>query len=182
MLYTGKGDGGTTGLFGCNQRISKSSAIAEALGSLDEINSLLGWCKVKSSDNSFKIAEAEIWKIIDDVQQDLFIIQAQLAGAPKDLSVERIKNVENLIGQIEEILPPIKTFFVAGGTEMAAIFDHARTVARRAERRVVAAHEEGLIKMSDQSLAFLNRLSSLLYALARLANHTKGVGEEAPKY
>ncbi|MFA6416085.1 MAG: cob(I)yrinic acid a,c-diamide adenosyltransferase [Candidatus Paceibacterota bacterium] len=182
MLYTTNGDDGKTGLFGCDQRISKSSAIAEALGCLDEINSLLGWCKVKAGDKSFKVGTVGIAAMIDEVQQDLFIIQAQLAGAPKVLPVERIKVMESLIGEIEKILPPIKTFFVAGGTELAAIFDHARTVARRAERRVIAAHEEGLVKISQESLALLNRLSSLLYALARLANHDSGVNEEAPRY
>ena len=182
MLYTRKGDDGQTGLYGCDQRISKSSAVAEALGCLDEINSLLGWCKVKADDKSFKVGTIGIATAIDDVQQDLFIIQAQLAGASKVLSAERIKTVENLIGEIEKILPPIKTFFVAGGTELAAIFDHARTVARRAERRVIAVAEEGVVKLPDESLALLNRLSSLLYALARLANHDGGVSEEAPRY
>lgn len=182
MLYTAKGDDGTTGLFGCDQRISKSSAIAEALGCLDEINSLLGWCKVKAGEKSFQVGVVGIAATIDEVQQDLFIIQAQLAGAPKNLSVDRIKAIEKMIGEIENTLPPIKTFFVAGGTELATIFDHARTVARRAERRVVAAHEEGLVKLPAESLALLNRLSSLLYALARLANHDGGVSEEAPRY
>ena len=73
MLYTRKGDSGTTKTFGCDQRISKSSIIAEALGSLDEINSFLGLCKVKSDD--------EQKKIIHNIQKNLFIVQAELAGS-----------------------------------------------------------------------------------------------------
>lgn len=181
-LYTGKGDDGKTGLFGCDQRVSKSSAIAEALGCLDEINSLLGWCKVKASEQSFKIDSADVADVIGDLQQDLFIIQAQLAGAAKNLVPEKISRLEELIGEIEKSLPPIKTFFVAGGTELSAILDHSRTVARRAERRVVSVSEEGVAKISAESLALMNRLSSLLYALARLANQQAGISEEVPKY
>lgn len=182
MLYTAKGDDGRTKLFGCDQRISKSSTIAEALGSLDEINSLLGWCKVKADNQTFKISNIDIVVIIDNLQQDLFIIQAQLAGADKELSQEHLEIIENKIAEIEKSLPLIKTFFVAGGTELAVILDYARTVARRAERRVIAVNDEGLIKMSAISLSWLNRLSSLLYVLARLANYEAGVNEKAPRY
>lgn len=186
MLYTRKGDGGTTKIFGCDspdgkegQRLSKSSPIAEALGSLDEINSLLGLCKVKSPQKG----EA----LLAQVQHNLFIIQAELAGAPKTILAEKVTAVEKVIDEIEQKLPPIKTFFVAGGTELAALFDYARTVARRAERRAWHAEVEakaagGKSLLSQPSFAYLNRLSSLLYALARLANHESGITEEPPTY
>jgi cob(I)alamin adenosyltransferase len=174
MLYTRKGDNGTTKTFGCDQRISKSSSIAEALGTLDEINSFLGICKVKST--------ADIAEIVNNVQQNLFTVQAELAGADKKISAEKVKEIEQIVDDIEKELPPIKTFFVSGGTELAATFDFARTLARRAERRVVGVHEEGKVKIGADTLAYLNRLSSLLYALARLMNHKSGIKEAAPTY
>lgn len=184
MLYTRKGDSGTTKTFGCDQRISKSSATAEALGSLDEINSFLGLVKVKSSGIVFSLQEQTIsvTATIDRIQQDLFIIQAELAGADKTISEEKIKWLESIIDGIEKILPPIKSFFVSGGTELAALSDISRTIARRAERRVVGVKDEGKIQIGSHSLAYLNRLSSILYAFARAFNHQAGISEEAPRY
>ncbi|MEK7104679.1 MAG: ATP:cob(I)alamin adenosyltransferase, partial [Patescibacteria group bacterium] len=79
-------------------------------------------------------------------------------------------------------LPPIKTFFISGGTELASVFDIARTIARRAERRVIAVADEGKIEIKASTKAYLNRLSSVLYAFARLANHKAGISEESPDY
>ena len=138
MLYTGKGDNGTTKLFGCDQRMSKSSAIAEALGTVDEINSLIGFVKMKGKE-VLAVSPLNYHDLLSDVQQDLFVIQAELAGADKHMDSERVKKVEDWIAAIEKELPPIKSFFVSGGTELGAHCDVARTVARRAERRVVAA-------------------------------------------
>ena len=90
--------------------------------------------------------------------------------------------MEEIINAIERELPPIKTFFISGGTKLASLFDISRTFARRAERRVVGVHDESLQKISPQTLAYLNRLSSLLYALARLSNHLSGINESAPSY
>lgn len=78
--------------------------------------------------------------------------------------------------------PPIKTFFISGATKDGAVFDITRTLARRAERRVIAAKEEGKITVSAETLQYLNRLSSLLYALARIASHIEGVEEIKPDY
>lgn len=195
MLYTGKGDSGTTKTFGCNQRISKSSAITEALGSLDEINSFLGLVKIKSKGVSHVLDRGNlvVEEAIDRIQQDLFIVQAELAGADKSIVEDKIKWLEGIINDIEKKLPPIKTFFVSGGTELAVLFDISRTIARRAERRVVGVVEEVEVEMSkdkDQmrkridknTLAYLNRLSSVLYAFARISNTQNGITEEAPKY
>ncbi len=186
MLYTRKGDGGTTKTLHCDQRLSKSSSIAEALGAVDELNSLLGLVKVKYPDQA---------ELILSVQQNLFIVQAELAGAEgKTIAPEKITEIEAVIDGIEKELPPIKSFFISGGTELAALIDWSRTVARRAERRVVAATVatpslpdgkaggvEG-VKIGEFSLSYLNRLSSLLYALARLVNHKSGIKEEPPSY
>lgn len=182
MLYTRAGDTGTTRTFSCDQRISKSSAIAEALGSLDEINSLIGLCKVASGKIKMTAAERLVEHLLHEVQENLFIIQAELAGADKSISKEKVGEVERIVDAIEKDLPPITTFFISGGTELAALFDVARTIARRAERRVVAVVEEGKVKVSPLTLSYLNRLSSLLYAFARYANHFAGVSEDSPSY
>ncbi len=196
MLYTGKGDDGKTKLFGCDQRFSKSSVVADALGTVDELNSFLGLCKVRARNAKLVIEDRSAYKIIDDVQQNLFIIQAKLAGADKNIKQNEILEMEKLIGIIEKAMPPIHSFFVSGGTELATLFDIARTIARRAERSIVAFYTErdemGIaynkedtepnIKINEQELAYANRLSSLLYAFARLANHRAGTGEENPRY
>jgi len=191
MLYTRKGDTGTTKTFGCDQRVSKSSSIAEALGSLDEINSFLGLVKIKSNATAgqagnikfiLPTGEIIVSETINRIQQDLFIIQAELAGAPKTISEEKVKWLEEIIDGIEKTLPPIKTFFVSGGTELATLSDIARTIARRAERRVVGVVDEGKIKVGKDTLSYLNRLSSVLYAFTRSFNHKANIKEEAPRY
>ncbi len=184
MLYTRKGDGGTTKTFGCDQRVSKSSSIAEALGSLDEINSFLGLIKVKSKGLEFVLPTKKISvpETVDRIQQDLFIVQAELAGAEKTIANEKVLWLEEIIDGIEKTLPPIKSFFVSGGTELASLSDIARTIARRAERRVVGVVEEGKINIGVDTRAYLNRLSSVLYAFARCFNHVANIKEEAPRY
>jgi cob(I)alamin adenosyltransferase len=182
MFYTRKGDKGTTKTFGCDQRISKSSAIAEALGSLDEINSYLGLCKAKVNKEMTLMEDVSVWEVLHAVQKNLFIIQAEIAGANMIMDENKIKEIETIIDWIEKELPPIKSFFISGGTETSALFDVARTVARRAERRVVEVELEKKVTVGGNTLAYLNRLSSLLYALARLSNHKSGINEESPDY
>ncbi len=210
-FFTGKGDEGATGTFRCNQRMSKSSAAAEALGSLDEINSFLGLCKVQSAYLGFKLNDMHLSLIVHEIQKNLFIVQAELAGADKAIEAKKVKELEEIIGWIEKKLPPIKSFFISGGPAdltkaqqsgagLGAIFDIARTIARRAERRVVAVDEEmsqptltvsvseptptvlKIKNISAHTLAYMNRLSSVLYALARYSNHLAGIQEEAPDY
>ena len=173
-LYTRKGDKGDTASFGCKQRFSKNSALTEALGSLDELNSLLGICKTKATDFEFKI--------IENVQNNLFIIQANIAGADKRITQKKIDEIEKIIDEIEKELPPIKSFFLPGGSELAAYFDYSRAICRRAERRIVAHFESEKAQSNGKSLAYLNRLSSLLYALARFANFKLKIKEIPPKY
>lgn len=188
MLYTRKGDDGSTKTFGCNQRISKSSIVAEALGSLDEINSFLGFIRAHAKEMTFKIETSELKfsDIILEVQQNLFIVQAEVAGSEMSISSEKIKNIEYIVDEIEKVLSPIKSFFISGATELGGMFDFARTLARRAERRVVAAKEEAelnsRIKVSAETMQYLNRLSSLLYALARISSHIEGEEEIKPSY
>ena len=184
MLYTRKGDSGTTKTFGCDQRISKSSIVAEALGSLDETNSFLGIARAKTAGMSFTIqtGEEKFPDIILEIQQNLFIVQAEVAGSPLSITADKITRVEHIVDEIEKVLPPIKSFFISGATELGGIFDFARTLIRRAERRVVAAKEEEKITVSPETMSYLNRLSSLLYALARIASHTEGGEEIKPSY
>lgn len=190
-LYTGKGDAGTTKVFDSKpgERISKSSERAEALGSLDELNSFLGLCTVhaarmqdggggvKVGRNTERTAE-----ILRRAQKDLFIVQAEVAGADKKITRAKVVRVEKIIQAIEEQIPPITSFTIAGGTEVAALLDVARTIVRRTERRVVAVHEAKIRRMSKHSLAYLNRLSSLMFALARFTNVRAGIKEESPDY
>ena len=184
MLYTRKGDDGTTNTIAVKERFSKSSDIAEALGTMDEINSFVGLCKVKAKGFNIKIGNKEIplSEILNNVQEKLFIVQAEIAGIEKSVSEDAVKEVEGLIDGIEKELPPIKTFFIAGGDELSAMFDFARTIARRAERRVACINDQKMVKINSITLAYLNRLSSLLYALARIVNHEKGVEEKKPNY
>ena len=177
MLYTGKGDGGTTTAFGCDQkRISKSSELPEALGALDELNAFLGFVKMRAS------GEERIAPVLREVQETLFLIQAATAGADKKVEAAAVEHLEELTNTIEQEIPPLRGFSIAGGTELSALLDVARTFARRAERRLIAAEEAQACTLSGEMKAYMNRLSSLLFALARLANHLAGVAEENPRY
>ncbi len=211
-LFTGKGDNGTTKVLNSQQRISKNSSIAEALGSLDEVNSFLGLCKVQSTYLGCQFQDRKISEIVHMIQKDLFIIQAELAGAEKTIEEKKVKELEEIINGIEKAMPPIKSFFISGGPEsiseeemtgagLGAIFDIARTIARRAERRVTQVVEEEMNRtlfekdfpsqsseeskpriIGSHTQSYLNRLSSILYALARYSNHLAGIKEEAPDY
>lgn len=187
MLYTGKGDSGTTTAFGCDQqRISKSSELPEALGALDELNAFLGFVKVRAQHQiefgAGRASEPRIVNVLRGAQENLFIVQAEIAGADKRVGEEAVKEIEREVNEIEKEIPPITGFSIAGGTELSALLDVSRTLARRAERRVVAAKDAGACAPGAETLAYMNRLSSLLFALARLANHLAGIAEETPKY
>jgi len=182
-FFTGKGDGGTTKLFDSKpgERVSKTSPIFETLGMLDELNALTGWCRAACEDD-FTVGERSAASILRDVQDHLFTIQAEVAGAPKSVPSSSVERLGETIGLIEKQLPEVKTFLVPGGTELSARLDIARAVSRRAERRLVQLSESGEREVSASSRAYANRLSSLFYALTRLANHHAGIGETPPSY
>lgn len=191
MLYTRKGDDGTTKTIGETKRMSKSSALSEALGTLDELSAFLGLCKIEALNSNFTavgqakksdINKVSVDQIVHSIQKNLFIIGAELAGSDKKITEEKVKEIEYITDTIEKELPPIKSFFISGGVELAARFDVARTIARRLERRVIALCDNGERKLSKHTRQYLNRLSSVLYALARLSNHKSGITEEAPDY
>ena len=182
VLFTGKGDDGTTKLFDSPSgvRVLKSAPIFECLGQLDELNTLVGWCKVIATD--LQMLGRTGSDVLAEVQNHLFTIQAEVAGAGKFVAHEDVLALSSMITMIEGELPEIKTFLVPGGTEFAARCDMARAVSRRAERRLVALHESGERAISESRRAYANRLSSLFYALGRFANAHARVPEHQPVY
>ena len=187
ILYTGFGDKGTTTLFGCKQeRVSKSSTIVDALGTVDELNAYLGVVKVYTNNDQLKIQVGKksilYSNILAELQQVLFIVQAELAGSDMSVPMKEVKKIENIIHTISDILPPITSFTISGGSIPAATLDVCRTLARRAERRIVSVADEGHKKMGAGTIAFLNRLSSILFAMSRYANHIHSIPEDHPTY
>lgn len=177
-LYTRTGDDGQTSLFG-GGRVSKAHARVAAYGTVDELNATLGWAITQ-------LAEAEVGQRIETLQHDLFVVGSHLAtpppaerrGTPKTpaLPLERVTEMESWIDAAERELPPLKAFVLPGGTRGAAALHVARTVCRRAERAVVAlgTSDPG---DEDEVVRYLNRLSDLLFAYARLENHRAGSGD-----
>jgi cob(I)alamin adenosyltransferase len=182
MLYTRNGDSGETGSYDSKKRIPKDSVLPEALGTLDELNSFLGVIKTHTLDKKLIVAEcgSTIVGILFCIQQNLFIVGSELAGSDKKISKEKVGWIEKTIANIEKELPEIKQFRIAGGTRLSAELDYARAIARRLERKAITAKAEA--PLSQNSYQFLNRLSSLLYALARLANAHAGIDEDVPNY
>lgn len=187
-LYTGFGDKGTTTLFHCDQgRISKSTDIIEALGSLDELNAYLGVVKVYAGIDQMKIIVNSKKKvlysdILSNIQQTLFIIQAEIAGSPMTVQKKNLTEIEHIISCISDILPPITSFTISGGSILSSQLDFSRTLARRCERRIIAVLDGGNHKIGVVTIAYLNRLSSVLFAMSRYANHLLSIKEDHPKY
>ena len=179
MYWTGKGDDGRTKLYnspaGC--RIPKSSRIVEALGSLDEVNSYLGLAKALSREQKL-----DLESFVNFLQEQLFILQAELAGAEKTVTKESLRKMESELYIFSQKIPQIKSFSIPGGTVLSAHFDVARTMARLAEREIVALRDDKEKALGEKSYAFLNRLSSACFILARYVNSVQGVSEAAPKY
>jgi cob(I)alamin adenosyltransferase len=175
-IYTRTGDAGETGLFG-GGRVPKSDPRVEAYGEIDELNAVLGWALASIGDAS--IAEMVAW-----IQPDLFAIGAHLAtpGSPErrrpalpELPFDHARVMEQWIDTAETELPELRSFILPGGSPGGAALHLARTVCRRAERRVVAL--AALEPVAPAILVYLNRLSDLLFVLARLANHRAGAAE-----
>jgi cob(I)alamin adenosyltransferase len=166
-IYTKTGDKGETRLFG-GDRVSKDNPRIEAYGAVDELNSMLGI--VRSLRPGRKIDE-----ILDRIQNDLFVLGADLATRkrskrsliPHVLS-SQVAFLEQTIDALEEPLPPLKAFILPGGTLQASYLHYARTVCRRAERAVVRLTRTEDI--NNEILIYLNRLSDLLFVLARRQN------------
>lgn len=165
-IYTRTGDRGETGLVG-GTRIPKDSIRVDAYGSMDELNSVLGLAK------SF-VTDTELDSLLRELQNDLFIAGSDLASVKSDQNVpritsERILELERIIDKYEEELPPLKVFILPGGTNAGAALHFARSVARRAERRIITLGRTD--KINDQLIPYINRLSDLLFVLARVINY-----------
>lgn len=173
-IYTKTGDTGDTSLFG-GQRVPKDAMRIEAYGTVDELNSIIGVARCEGS-------APEIDSLLEQIQEELFVLGADLAtprSSAKD-SVRRFEareahEIERIIDRIEPRLKPIRNFILPGGSPQAARLHLARTVCRRAERAVVrlSRHED----IGTGAVIYLNRLSDLLFVLARYANHLAGVQE-----
>jgi cob(I)alamin adenosyltransferase len=163
-VYTKTGDKGLTSLVG-GKRVSKSSARVEAYGDVDELNSVLGIVLSEVKDE-------EIKRIINEIQNDLFIIGADLASPP-EIQVPRIKNerideIEKIIDKLLEELDPLQEFILPSGSAGGPYLHLARTVSRRAERRIAKLMEEE--QLNENVLIYINRLSDLLFVMARIEN------------
>ena len=173
-IYTKTGDRGDTSLFG-GKRISKDEPRIEAYGTVDELNSLIGVARAFNDD-------IELDSILTRIQDQLFVLGADLATtqevkspavtriAPSDISF-----LERTIDEVDARLNPLKTFILPGGAKAAAFLHNARTVCRRAERRVVSLKKTG--EIPGDVPVYLNRLSDLLFVLARYANKLAAVVE-----
>lgn len=179
MLYTRRGDDGSSGLFGTTERFPKDSPVYEALGALDELNSLLGVCRARTVRAALRTV-ADIPAIIARVQEIIFIAQAELAGAPKNVTQAHIDELEATIGIIERQIENPHSFVIPGASELSAQFDYARAVSRRTERCIVGVRGDRSVSLAAHT--YFNRLSSLLYALARYTAVQDGVAEHAPAY
>ena len=173
-IYTRTGDAGETSLFD-GTRARKDDARVDAYGEVDELNAWLGFVRASPLDPTL---DEELLAL----QRDLFALGAQLAD-PSDRLAPRVTKaviddahivrLEELIDRLEEELPPLRRFILAGGTSAGAALHVARTVCRRAERRIVALHPP----IDPVLLRYVNRLSDLLFVLARVINHRAGVTE-----
>ncbi len=176
-IYTRRGDTGETGLIGA-ARVAKDDPRVEAYGEVDELNAVLG--SVIAADPSHDLDPERLHLI----QEDLFAIGARLAtadpnrarrrGAIPELPPERIGELEAWIDEMDEELVPLTAFILPGGSPLAARLQVARTVCRRAERAII-----GLLPsqpdLGEVLVPYVNRLSDLLFTLARYANHLAGV-------
>ncbi|HEY9517336.1 MAG TPA: cob(I)yrinic acid a,c-diamide adenosyltransferase [Gemmatimonadaceae bacterium] len=176
-IYTKTGDKGDTGLFG-GGRVSKSHPRVEAYGAVDELNSVLGMAR--SIEMMPRIDE-----VLAPVQRDLFSLGALLATPDHDkvrqqlekarIDDSRIAELERAIDEGEAELEPLKAFILPGGTPKSAALHMARTVCRRAERRVILLASD--VEIPPVVVIYLNRLSDLLFVLARVANRRAGAPE-----
>lgn len=173
-IYTKTGDTGETGLFG-GERVSKNSQRIEAYGTVDELNSFIGLAVSDSKSDKVKI-------LLQKIQNQLFILGSDLATPDteknKKLNISRVTpdfavDIENEIDYFTSQIEELKNFILPGGSRAAATLHICRTVCRRAERRV-AAIADG-VKVSPETIIFLNRLSDLFFVLSRFENKVSGI-------
>ncbi len=173
-IYTKKGDRGTTSFFNSPQgvRTSKDSLKPETLGALDELNSFLGICRSFSD-----LPERNVF--LKNIQDDIFTICSIIAGADLKFNKSKVTRFEKEIDKIEAKVKAIDSFRFSQGSRFATHLMYARSLARGAERRVVALSKTE--KVRPQILQYVNRLSDMLFMLFREANFDAGIAEEGWK-
>ncbi len=174
-IYTRAGDEGKTGLVD-GTRVSKADPRVAAYGDVDELNAYLGLARARKPDE-------DIDGLLERIQRDLFALGARLAdpreaptgGPPKAvLGPADVTRLEQAIDTLDAELPPLRRFILPGGSETGALLHLARTVCRRAERRVVGL---GPGAVDPLAIVYINRLSDLLFVMARTVNRRAGAGE-----
>jgi len=174
-IYTKTGDTGETSLFD-KTRVSKADARVDAYGDVDELNACLGAARAARLD-------ADLTAVLEQIQSELFAVGARLADPSSRIAgrVEKaavtnaeVEQLESMIDRLEGQLPPLRRFILPGGSTAGALLHLARTVCRRAERRVVGL---GAGAVDPIILVYLNRLSDLLFVMARVANDRAGTTE-----
>jgi len=171
-IYTKTGDDGTTGVQG-GKRISKSNLRIKAYGMIDELNANIGLVLSKKFDD-------DIENLLRNIQNDLFVAGSDLSNPDltnmkNRITTEMVTNVEKTIDRLENELPPITNFILPGGHEVASLIHISRTIARRAETIVISLNEKE--KINDECIKFLNRLSDLLFVVARIVNKKNGFND-----
>lgn len=169
-IYTKVGDNGRSSTLN-RTSLPKNSPVFQLLGSLDELNSNLGLAKI--------IAPEGVCKIIEELQKDIISVSGEVAGAKKFAYSNEVAKLEKSIDEIGAAVPEFEGFILPGKTEASARLDVARTVARKAERAAVESQTRGGI--TKDLLAWLNRLSDLLYVLARLCDSAAPKMKANPK-
>ncbi len=181
-IYTKTGDQGTTGL-GDQRRVSKSHARIEAIGSIDELNAWIGLllCELKET----QVMRHRLQKPLENIQHRLFDLGGELAMPGYQLILEGyVTELEVLLDELNDNLPPLKNFILPGGSRLVCYCHMVRTVARRAERRVIAAKEAGEI-INPPLIQYLNRLSDLMFVMARVVARQSGgevLWNQSPKH
>lgn len=174
-IYTKTGDSGETSLFD-NSRVSKADPRVDAYGEVDEVNACLGAALAAGVD-------ADITAVLTAIQKDLFAVGARLADPSSRIAdrvtkaavtTQQTEMLEGTIDRLESELPPLRRFILPGGSPAGSLLHLARTVCRRAERRVVGL---GTDAIEPGVVIYLNRLSDLLFVMARAVNHRAGVPE-----
>ena len=174
-IYTKTGDTGQTSLFD-NTRVSKADPRVDAYGEVDELNACLGAARAAGVD-------ADIARALESIQKDLFALGARLADPSSRIAgrvtkaavtTADVERLERTIDGLEAELPALRRFILPGGALSGALLHQARTVCRRAERRVIALGSDAVEPIL---IVYLNRLSDLLFVMARAVNHRAGVPE-----
>lgn len=175
-IYTGRGDAGKTDLWGSSERVDKDAERIEAYGTVDELIAFLGHATARCDD--------DIANDLAVIQDQLHVVMAELADADrkgdKQVSGEQVERLETLIDEYDAELPDLDGFILPGGSDAGALLHVCRAVCRRAERRIVAL--AGDEPTDEAVLAYVNRLSDLLFVLARTQNRRDGESERRVSY